>query len=85
MAPISIIPLVIRLMSVERSIEIQINGDSRHCPESQTIADLLESLGLKPKFVAVERNEQLVPRAQHSECRLSAGDCIEIVTLVGGG
>lgn len=77
--------LTVRLMSAEPSIEIQINGDSRCCPESHTVADLLETLGLKPKFVAVERNEQLVPRAQHAECRLSAGDRIEIVTLVGGG
>ena len=72
-------------MSSEAFIEIHINGDSRHCPESHTIADLLETLDLKPKFVAVERNEQLVPRAQHAECLLQAGDRIEIVTLVGGG
>jgi thiamine biosynthesis protein ThiS len=72
-------------MSAEPSIEIQVNGESRRCPESQTVAELLVTLGLKPKFVAVERNEQLVPRAQHADCRLSAGDRIEIVTLVGGG
>ncbi len=49
------------------------------------MSELLASLEMKPKFVAVERNEQLVPRAQHADCQLSAGDRIEIVTLVGGG
>ena len=28
---------------------------------------------------------ELVPREQHSECKLQPGDRIEIVTLVGGG
>jgi thiamine biosynthesis protein ThiS len=33
----------------------------------------------------VERNLNLVPRASHSEQSVSAGDRIEVVTLVGGG
>ena len=81
----SILRFPVNSMSSGQTIKIQINGEIRRCPESQTVAELLETLGLKPKFVAVERNEELVPRAQHAECRLSAGDRIEIVTLVGGG
>jgi sulfur carrier protein len=72
-------------MNSASQIEIQINGETRHCPASFSIAELLNSLDMKPKFVAVEQNEQLVPRAKHAESPLQAGDRIEIVTLVGGG
>lgn len=72
-------------MSSRSEIQILVNGEPNTVSETQTVADLLESLNLKPRFVAVERNEELVPRAVHSECRLKPGDRIEIVTLVGGG
>jgi len=72
-------------MNDSKQMEIQVNGESRQCPASFTVAELLSSLEMKPKFVAVEQNEQLVPRAQHAECQISEGDRIEIVTLVGGG
>ena len=49
------------------------------------MAELLAQLSLKPRFVAVERNLQIVPRAEHDECVLQPGDQLEIVTLVGGG
>jgi sulfur carrier protein len=35
--------------------------------------------------VAVEINLEVVPRAQHRETVLNAGDRVEVVTLVGGG
>ena len=50
-----------------------------------TLAALIEQLDMKPKYVAVERNRELVPRARHAECLLQPGDQLEIVTLVGGG
>lgn len=66
-------------------IPITMNGEPRQIAAETTIAALIAELGLQPKFVAVERNEELVPRARHAECVLAAGDRIEIVTLVGGG
>jgi sulfur carrier protein len=33
----------------------------------------------------VERNREVVPRAQHGATKLTGGDVIEIVHLVGGG
>ena len=66
-------------------MEITLNGSIRSVVDNSTIADLLTELGLQPKFVAVERNKNLIPRATHAECRLAAGDSLEIVTLVGGG
>ena len=66
-------------------MEIIINGQSRECELSISVAELLQQLDARAVHVAVEVNEQLVPRAQHADCQLAAGDRIEIVTLVGGG
>jgi len=66
-------------------MEIIVNGRAREAAEDLTIAELLEELQLSDKPVAVEVNLQLVPKGRHAEHRLSAGDRLEIVTLVGGG
>ena len=65
-------------------MRIEVNGEHREM-ESGTILDLVETLGLNPKKVAVERNLEIVPRSLHGETALSDGDRIEIVQLVGGG
>jgi sulfur carrier protein len=66
-------------------VEIIVNGQARQAAEGTTVAALLEELGLAGKFVAVELNLQVVPRARHAAQRLAPGDRLEIVTLVGGG
>jgi sulfur carrier protein len=66
-------------------VQISINGETRAVDSESTVADLLKELGMQPKYVAVERNRELVPRATHADCVLEDGDELEIVTLVGGG
>ena len=66
-------------------MQITVNGAGREVADESTIADLLTELGMQPKYVAVERNKELVPRATHAACKLESGDSLEIVTLVGGG
>lgn len=66
-------------------IVIQLNGAAREIRSGQTVADLVCELGLLPDQVAVEVNQELVPREERAERRLQAGDAIELVTLVGGG
>ena len=46
---------------------------------------LLVALGLGDTLVAVERNEEVVPRAQHESTELAEGDRVEVVHFVGGG
>mgnify|MGYP005815690731 CR=1 FL=1 len=65
-------------------MRIEVNGEHREI-EAGTILDLVETLGLNPKKVAVERNLEIVPRSLHAETLLGDGDRIEIVQLVGGG
>jgi sulfur carrier protein len=62
-----------------------VNGQPRPVPAGSTVADLLVALGLKPAQVAVERNKQIVRRADHGATRLEAGDRLEVVTFFGGG
>jgi thiamine biosynthesis protein ThiS len=67
------------------ALQIVVNSEPCQAAEGTTVAQLLQQLGLGTKIVAVEVNLRLVPRAQHADCALRAGDRVEIVTLVGGG
>ena len=66
-------------------LQVTVNGHPRVVASKCTISTLLDELRIRPKFCAVERNERLVPRTAHAQCRLQSGDRLEIVTLVGGG
>ena len=68
-----------------RAMQIEVNGEAREIGEGSTVATLLGELGLGQELVAVERNEEVVPRTQHASAALRAGDRIEIVQFVGGG
>ena len=74
-----------KLCESERFVQIRVNGEPRQIEAGTTIARLLAELQMQPKFLAVERNFELVPRVRHAECVLCDGDDLEIVTLVGGG
>jgi sulfur carrier protein len=66
-------------------IEITVNGEKRTLPRPASVADLVETLGLTGKRIAVERNGEIVPRSRHEREALAAGDRLEIVVAVGGG
>ena len=66
-------------------LQIVVNGEPRAVPAPATVAELVRQLGLQPAQVAVERNRQLVRRAEHATTALADGDRIEIVTFFGGG
>jgi thiamine biosynthesis protein ThiS len=62
-----------------------VNGEQRPLPGAMTVADLLATLGLDGRKVAVERNEAIVPRSAYATTRLEPGDSLEIVHFIGGG
>ncbi|MFO0916706.1 MAG: sulfur carrier protein ThiS [Planctomycetaceae bacterium] len=64
---------------------IILNGEPREIVPPQTVGDLLAQLKLQPQRLAVELNEQLLPRGEFGRACLAEGDRVEIVTLVGGG
>jgi sulfur carrier protein len=65
-------------------MRIQVNGAPREVAEKLTVASLLAELGISGP-VAVERNLEVVPRAEHASRELADGDVVEIVHFVGGG
>lgn len=67
------------------TIRIVLNGEPSDEPAGQTVADLLQRLKTPAFGVAVERNRQVVRRADHATTPVLEGDHIEIVTFVGGG
>ena len=66
-------------------MQIIVNGQPQQARDDLTIAMLLDELALAGKRLAVEVNEDVVPRSQHDAHRLTEGDRVEIVHAIGGG
>ena len=49
------------------------------------LAELLQTMALAGRKIAVERNGEIVPRGAHGATQLADGDRLEIVVAVGGG
>jgi thiamine biosynthesis protein ThiS len=64
---------------------VTLNGASHALDGPVTVADLLARLGLDARKVAVERNEEIVPRSTYAETWLAGGDALEVVHFIGGG
>lgn len=66
-------------------IQLVVNGEARSFSAPLSVAQLVESLELAGKRIAVEKNGEIVPRSRHAETALDDGDRLEIVVAVGGG
>ncbi|GHT33262.1 sulfur carrier protein ThiS [Planctomycetales bacterium] len=66
-------------------MQLTINNEIKELPDDITVKELLSQLDLAGKFVAVERNLDIVPFKTFDKTVLQNGDSLEIVTLVGGG
>lgn len=66
-------------------MNLLLNGEAASAPESLSVAQFLDRLGLPRKGIAVELNRQIVPKSAYESTRLTDGDRIEIVQFVGGG
>lgn len=64
---------------------VQVNGEAMELPSGATIAVLIDRLTLAGKRLAVEVNEDIVPRSQHVQFTLNEGDRVEVVHAIGGG
>lgn len=67
------------------SITVMVNGEARSLPAPQTIATLLNSLGILEDRVAVEMNKSIVRKRDWAQTPAPDGAQIEIVQFVGGG
>ena len=66
-------------------MKLTVNGDAIIVNEPLTVLGLLQQLKLTDGPVAVERNREIIPRAQHDATWLIDGDELEVVHFVGGG
>ena len=66
-------------------LRVTVNGEPQTAPPGTTVGALLATMGIDPARVAVERNQDVVPRKTWADARLADGDKIEIVAFVGGG
>lgn len=66
-------------------MKIQVNGQDETLNQGTTLADLVGAKGLQGKRIAIEVNEELVPRSEYNRHGLQEGDQVEIVQAIGGG
>jgi len=72
-------------LSAQDHMQIILNGSNREIPENLSAAALLQDLGLAGKRLALEINQEIVPRSTFENRLLTAGDQVEIVQAIGGG
>ena len=66
-------------------MNILLNGDQQQFEENLTAAQLVEKLGLQGKRIAMEVNQEIVPRSSYESFQLNENDKVEIINAVGGG
>ncbi|MGD8783257.1 MAG: sulfur carrier protein ThiS [Thioalkalispiraceae bacterium] len=66
-------------------MDIFVNGEKKSVPEGYTAEKLVESMALAGRRVAMEVNQEIVPRSTYAQHIFQSGDAIEIVHAVGGG
>ena len=63
---------------------VKINGIAIDA-DGQPLAQYLSTTNYDPKRIAVERNNDIVPKSQYDVTVLYDGDIVEVVSFVGGG
>lgn len=66
-------------------MRITLNGDQYELVEPLSISELLATLDIDPRGVAVEHNLNIVKRDGFDSTVVQPGDQVEIVNFVGGG
>jgi len=66
-------------------MQVTINGESQTFKDPMNVVELLERNALAEKRVAVEINENIVPRSRHATTMIVDGDRVEIIQAIGGG
>ena len=66
---------------------LKINGAEKHFAESlpESIAELLDRLGINHATVVAEIDGKIIKRKEFGQTKLRSGQSIELVRFVGGG
>jgi thiamine biosynthesis protein ThiS len=66
-------------------LNVLVNGKEHELARGETVAVLLERIGVGPGHALVERNGEPVERARYAETELEPGDRLVVARPVAGG
>tara|TARA_Y100001968_G_C18893416_1_gene497313 strand:+ start:69 stop:281 length:213 start_codon:yes stop_codon:yes gene_type:complete len=69
-------------------MQLKINGEIKtidHSDEAFSLEGLLQQLGYQPQLIVVELNGSIINPQDWINTKIKNGDCLEVVTIVGGG
>ena len=69
----------------KNKIQIYINGKKKNINSNYNLINILEEYSLKNKLVAVEINQEVIPKSNYKTKKINKNDRIEILELIGGG
>ncbi|MBE6852617.1 MAG: sulfur carrier protein ThiS [Ruminococcus sp.] len=64
---------------------VKVNGEAVENIAGKNVYEYLSESGYEISRVAVEFNGEILPKARYESTLLCDGDCVEIVSFVGGG
>ena len=68
-----------------KKIKIKVNGKIKRIFKNTRLSDLIKSLKIPIKKVAIELNQEIIDKKKLSRIILKKNDKIEIVHFIGGG
>jgi len=68
-----------------KKIKIKVNGKVKSISDNYNMLDLVKSLKIPMKKVAIELNQEIINKKNISKITLKKNDKIEIVHFIGGG
>ena len=66
-------------------MKLTVNGEAYDAKRPESVAALLEEMGIGGRPVVVVLNDEVIPASSRSTCGLREGDCVDLFRLVGGG
>ena len=66
-------------------MQIQLNGELKDIGNLQRLSELVETLDINLRNVAIEQNQVIIPKSQLEQTAIQPNDRIEIVEFIGGG
>ena len=69
-------------------MKLKLNGEIKNINNSDEeffLEGLITHLGYQPQLIVVELNGAIINPQNWSNTKIKDGDCLEVVTIVGGG
>jgi sulfur carrier protein len=67
------------------AMRVTVNGEDTELPAGASVADLVASLGIEPRGIAVAVDGEVVTRRTWGERPLAAAERVEILSIAQGG